>query len=301
MPSHLAAPGRTLHFRPLAALASMLFWLPVCALAQSATVQPLDDFFQSWSDRVSATQAAQPGWMTPLVTVTPRLEQEFRYDQYIESLPNGGHINDYDTGKGLELIPTSFNEVILGLPQYIDHTGPKAASGWGDWPFLLIKTRLFSENAAQGDGIVTFFLQGQAPLRTKGISNNTYLVTPTLAAGKGFGDFDVQGTLGFALPTGDVSTIGHTMLGNVAFQYHLLDVLWPEFEVNWTRYLDGEHGARNQVFLTPGVVFGRFPLGHGLKLSLGLGYQIAVSPHQEATSSLPAYRNNGIVSVRLSF
>ena len=36
--------------------------------------------FRSWLDMVSASQAAQPNWMTPLVTVTPRLEQEFRYD-----------------------------------------------------------------------------------------------------------------------------------------------------------------------------------------------------------------------------
>jgi hypothetical protein len=34
--------------------------------------------FRSWLDMVSASQAAQPSWMTPLVTATPRLEQEFR-------------------------------------------------------------------------------------------------------------------------------------------------------------------------------------------------------------------------------
>src|SRR5438094_8143177 len=34
----------------------------------------------SWFDRVLTTKAEQPRWMTPLVTVTPRLEQEFRYD-----------------------------------------------------------------------------------------------------------------------------------------------------------------------------------------------------------------------------
>jgi hypothetical protein len=31
---------------------------------------------------VSASQEAQPHWMTPLVTVTPRLEQELRWDFY---------------------------------------------------------------------------------------------------------------------------------------------------------------------------------------------------------------------------
>ena len=56
----------------------------------------------SWLDMVSATQAAQPSWMTPLVTVTPRLEQEFRFDFYSQqnapaTSPNGNgqHLDNY--------------------------------------------------------------------------------------------------------------------------------------------------------------------------------------------------------------
>ena len=57
-------------------------------------------FLQSWLAMVSATQAAQPSWMTPLVTVTPRLEQEFRADFYVQnngtgSQGNGQHIDNY--------------------------------------------------------------------------------------------------------------------------------------------------------------------------------------------------------------
>ena len=37
-------------------------------------------FFTNWLANVSSTQEAQPHWMTPLVTVTPRLEQEYRFD-----------------------------------------------------------------------------------------------------------------------------------------------------------------------------------------------------------------------------
>jgi hypothetical protein len=68
---------------------------PICAHAQSAQppfslpvkAPPMDGYlsggpFASWLDMVSATQAQQPHWMTPLVTVTPRLEQEFRADYY---------------------------------------------------------------------------------------------------------------------------------------------------------------------------------------------------------------------------
>ena len=37
-------------------------------------------FIARYQARVSATQAEQPHWITPLVTVTARLEQEFRPD-----------------------------------------------------------------------------------------------------------------------------------------------------------------------------------------------------------------------------
>ncbi len=37
-------------------------------------------FIERYQARVSATQAEQPHWITPLVTVTPRLEQEIRTD-----------------------------------------------------------------------------------------------------------------------------------------------------------------------------------------------------------------------------
>jgi len=47
-------------------------------LAASPPAQ--QSFVAQYQDRVSATQAAQPHWITPPVTVTPRLEQEFRRD-----------------------------------------------------------------------------------------------------------------------------------------------------------------------------------------------------------------------------
>ena len=64
-----------------------------------------------------------------MVVVTPRLEEEFRYDQYWEKLGNGADLTSFDAGKGLELIPTTSNEVILNLPPYIDRTIKKPAEG----------------------------------------------------------------------------------------------------------------------------------------------------------------------------
>ena len=122
---------------------------------------------ESWLDMVSATQAAQPNWMTPLVTVTPRLEQELRADFYDQqngtgSQGNGQRIVNYGGPGGfrVEFIPAWNVEVIVAVPPYETATGPKgAAQGWGDWPAFLVKYRIASGNAENGDYIVTAFLQ----------------------------------------------------------------------------------------------------------------------------------------------
>src|SRR5277367_5402473 len=73
-------------------------------------------YFENWFARANEAQASQPHWMTPLVTVTPRLEQEVRYDQYFENRDNGSSLDISDSGKGLELIPTETNEVLINPP-----------------------------------------------------------------------------------------------------------------------------------------------------------------------------------------
>ena len=43
-----------------------------------------------WFARVTRTQAEQPHWITPIATVTPRLEEEFRYDiLWQRTVPSG--------------------------------------------------------------------------------------------------------------------------------------------------------------------------------------------------------------------
>jgi hypothetical protein len=203
--------------------------LPAVAVAQPSPAEPApvvsDDglaaYFDHWFDRVNEAQASQPRWMTPLVTVTPRLEEEIRYDQYWEHLPNGGSLHNFDTGKGLELIPTTTNEVIIGVPPYMDRqVGSKSTNGWGDGPSILIKQRLFSENAADGDAIVTAFLAVTPSAGGAHFSQRAVVIAPTLAAGKGWGMFDIQATSGFAIPTRRMAELGTQWLTNVAFQMH---------------------------------------------------------------------------------
>lgn len=273
----------------------------------------------SWLDMVSAIQAAQPGWMTPLVTVTPRLEQEFRFDFYDQqngtgSQGNGQHTFDYGGpgGARVELIPFWNTEVIFATPPYETTSGPKgSAQGFGDWPAFLVKYRLLSANKDNGDYILTAFFQLSDPSGTPGkISNNVLTVQPTIAAGKGFGDFDIQSTLSVQIPVDALASPGDTpaatmkaygnpILFNTTFQYHLLQYLWPEVEVNYEYYPNGEHAGLSQVLLTPGIIFGRFQIGQDtptrpINLNFGIGYQFAVTDN-------PVVKNNIVATARITF
>src|SRR5271167_2242842 len=128
----------------LSLMAAAVALFPAFALADSA--DDVTNYFDNWYARVAAAQDSQPHWMTPLATVTPRLEQEFRYDQYWEHTGTGADVDLFDSGKGLELIPTTTNEILINLPPYEERSIKSPASGWGDWPVLTVKQRLFSAN-----------------------------------------------------------------------------------------------------------------------------------------------------------
>jgi hypothetical protein len=273
-------------------------------LASNENVGGGDSFLDNWFARVEQAQSSQPHWMTPLVTVTPRLEQEVRYDQYWEHRGNGSSLDISDSGKGLELIPTETNEVLINPPAWQDKENVKhPVSGWLDDQVLVVKQRLLSANEDQGNYIVTTFLGVTIPSGNANFTNRTWIVTPTIAAGKGWGDFDIQATTGVAFPFRNQSTLGTSIATNVAFQYHAFEYLWPEFEINHTYWADGnERGGKNQVLLTPGIIFGRFVISGRIKVIIGGGYQFAVSPKYVNTSEqTPAYNRSWIMTSRLTF
>ncbi len=156
--------------------------------------------------------------MTPLVTVTPRLKQEFRFDFYDQqngsgSQGNGQHLVNYGGpgGARVEFIPAYNWEVIVATPPYVTASGPKGdAEGAGDWPAFLIKYRFVSANAENGNYIATAFLQETTALGTAGkISSNVNVLQPTLALGKGWGDFDIQTTISEQFPFSGIASPGN--------------------------------------------------------------------------------------------
>ena len=90
-------------------LASVLLCMAIPALgrAQSAPavtspslLSPVEEYFTDWFPRVTCIQNEQPHWVTPLVTVTPRLEEEYRYDQLWQAQPHDKALDNFGANKG---------------------------------------------------------------------------------------------------------------------------------------------------------------------------------------------------------
>lgn len=270
----------------LLSLLSILFIFTNVCFAQNG-------YFSGWFARVDKTKDEQPHWVTPLATTTPRLEEEYRYDQFWQENAKGVTTNNYDGGKGLELIPCEKVEIIFNVPPYIAHNNPNVKDGWGDAAFL-VKYRLLSANEEHGGYILTAFLGWSVP--TGQFSNGALhpVITPTIAYGKGFGNLDVQGTFGVGLPTADTSILGRTIAWNNAFQYRLFRKFWPEVELNSAFFQDGKNDGLKQNFVTPGLVMGRFRLAGRVGFTLGGGYQIA-------TTQFHTTNHSAILTVRFPF
>ena len=252
-----------------------------------------DSFIRDWFDRSDQAKADQPHWMTPLVTVTPRLEQEFRSDFLVQQMASGDDLVNLGNGKGLELIPNERVELLLNVPPYLAHSRPELHDGFGDVSFVG-KYRLLAGNEEGGNYILTVFLGGTIPTGSYANGARAGVITPTIAGGKGWGRFDVQSTLGAGLPTSHADIIGHAIAFNTAFQYHLFQKLWPEFEVNSTFWKGGTLDGRKQTFLTPGLILGRFRLHGHLLMAVGAGFQIAATHFH-------TYNHAAIFTIRFPF
>ncbi len=271
------------------------------AVAQSPTNQTDSlsasgvGYFSDWFARVTKIQSEQPHWITPITTVTPRLEEELRYDQSWETTSSGTRLTSFGGGKGLELIPAENVEVILGVPAWQSRNKGDEVDGFADESFL-VKYRLASANEESGNYIATAFLGLQAPTGSKDNTTDHYTVTPTLAGGKGWGDFDIQSTFGAGFPDNGTAPAGAgtPLQFNTSLQYRILKVLWPDVDVNYTYWPNGEHADKSQVFLTPSFIIGRLPIRERVGLTIGIGYQVALTDK-------PTYNHNFILSARVPF
>jgi hypothetical protein len=255
------------------------------AEAQTGTAQ--GSFIERYQARVTATQSQQPHWITPLVLVTPRLEQEVRSDFVRQTNAKLQDTWNYGNSKGLEIIPFSRVELLFNFPPFFNHdTGAK--DGFGDVSFNS-KFRIVSRNEESGNAIVTAYLAATVPTGKDANGSCCAVVTPSIGGGKGVGLLALETTFGASLPVTNATGLGHTMTWNNVAQYRLARtgvarLFWPELEFNSSFYSGGPNDGKIATFATPGLVIGRVPLSHDasgkpgrLGVTFGAGEQIALT------------------------
>jgi len=267
-------------------IAGFVLGLVIVAEGTASAEQDYDmGYFRNWFARVDKSQEEQPHWMTPIVTVTPRLEEEIREDFIWQKRLNGEYQTNYGGQKGLELIPTENTEIIIGIPTYQVIRTPKKPfkeEGLVDMNFLL-KYRFLTANEEHGNYILTGFLGMTIPTGVDEFSKKQIIYTPTLAAGKGWGTrtegFDIQSTVSASIPDGHEKVIGMPIVWNTALQLYGFTYLWPEVEFSYTHWIDGPATTKNknQWTITPGLILGRFPVWDRVKAVVGLGYQTPIT------------------------
>jgi hypothetical protein len=242
---------------------------------------------------VDKARASQPHFTAPLVTTHVVLVEQYRYDMAWQPDPAGGTVtSNYGASRGLEIIPTTRLEIGISPPPYVVHQS-SLRDGFGDLSFQ-VKYRALSAPEGQGDYFVGFFFGGSLPTGSAPNGLGHTMFFPTFAAAKGIGALDIQSTIGAGLPATGTDLLGRTIVFNTAVDYRIRGIIWPMLEQNSTFWSGGPLDGKKQVFLTPGLVLGGFPLAERLHLSLAAGMQIAVTAFRQ-------YNHRWIVSVRLPF
>src|ERR1700677_1245308 len=228
-----------------------------------APAPPSGNFYARWSAQTNAIQSKQPAWPPPLATTYVELFQVARTDFVRQIAPKGTYTWNIDNSKCVSFITPGNLEFDIDLPPSIEHN-PTAVDGWGDFSFLA-KYRIASGNAQHGSYSLSFWALTTVPTGQAKNGSTNASVQHNLGFGKGFGNVDVQSTIGATLPTGNPATnaTGRPVLWNTAAQWKLHKVFWPELESNATFYKGGSNDGKTQEFITPGILIGNFALHPG--------------------------------------
>jgi hypothetical protein len=247
-----------------------------------------NDWVHRWMRTVDKARASQPHFVAPIVTTHVDLVEQYRYDMAWQQDPVGKTTtSNYGGSRGLEIIPTTRLEVGISPPPYLAHQST-LPNGFGDVSFQ-VKYRAFSAPEGQGDYFVGLFFGGSLPSGTRPNGLGHTILIPTLAAAKGIGPWDIQSTIAASLTASGTNVLGRMVLFNTAVDYRIKGKIWPMLEQNSTFWSGGALDGKTQVFLTPGLVLGSFPLAERLHFGIGVGVQIAVTQVPPVQPSLDRF------------
>jgi hypothetical protein len=271
--------------------------------ATDSTTGDASSFFNRRQTVIEA-RASQPNWSSPLVTTSSLLQNRVRLDADWMHSGNGTRTVLLDDTRGVALIVAYTTEIQIAAPSDVrrrSQNGKGDISDFGDWPFFRLKERLASSPQDQENYVLTAFFQVQAPTGNQSLTNKAWTFSPSFGFGKGWGNFDVQGVTTASLPAENAAKLGHPLQTNIAFQYRIWTFFTPELELNWTYFPDGQRGGLHQLFLTTGIVIGRFAVMEHLRFTVGAGYELALAPPYRAQPLAPAFEHSWVVSTRFNF
>jgi hypothetical protein len=287
---------KLLRFRPLRRHA-ILVSSSLFVLLASTVAQAQENFISRWQARATATLAQQPKWAPPVVSPYPQLIQVIRAD-FFRTI-SSTHVStwNYGDGRGINLIPLKNSEVDIFYPDYFQHSNA-TVDGFGDLAFSG-KYRFLSRTEKQGNYIVSAFINATVPTgdHKNGAAHPT--IAPNIAAGKGFGKFNVTSCFGATIPTEQADKLGRTIASNTNAQYHVAKQAWVEVEDNASFFKGGANDGKNQNFITPGILAGPFkfyPKNPKQREALMFGAAMQI-----ATSSFHATNHNVNFTARYTF
>jgi hypothetical protein len=265
------------------------------ALAGAGTVSAQQSYYQRFRANNAAMTARQPGWMGPLIQSDARLGQALRLS-YSNSYSPGADVMSYGNNHGISVIALHRLQFDYDQPAFLRNHSATQKDGFGN-AATQIKCIIASGNAEHGNFALTGILNRSFTPGSSEYGALTGAYNPKLAAGKAFGRFNVQSTLGGVLPTGHVAAQGRAVEWNLTGQVHPNSHTWFDIENNAAFQVGGPFGGKTQDFITPAAFYmirrKNWPPAHALLVFDG-GMQIA-------TSSFHFYNHNLVAEARILF
>ncbi len=274
-----------------------------CFAATAACAQTGGDstgWISAHAATVTAARASQPGWASPLVSESLRLNQGIRYDVQRQSIPTGHRMWLLGAPVAVTTIPFAKVELDFVPPARVWNNNAAVKDGANDLAFAA-KYRFLSANEKQGNYVGSAWLIGTVPTGsyTNGMGNAT--LTPGFGFGKGYGHFAAQSTLAATLPLGNQAAVitGRPVMWNTLVQYRFAHYIVPQLEDDWTVYKDGAIDGLVQNFVTPGLWLGGIPL-HSRSSHSPRAFAVGAAM-QVATSQRATYNHGLVLTGRFLF
>lgn len=230
---------------------SLALTAALAACASSALAQ--QTAYERFRAHNDAMTALQPSWVAPLVQSDSRLGQFVRLSFSSSYMP-GTHSLSYGNGKGFGVIAFNRFQFDFMPPSYFQNYSSTMKDGAGDTG-TQVKFRIASGNAQHGNYALSAIVSKSFATGSYANGMATGIFGPRLAAGWARKRFDVQTTLGGALPTGKIAAQGRAIEWNVTAQAHASAHLWLGVEDNAAFNLGGPFDGTVQNFATPAAFY----------------------------------------------